>query len=376
MRKFLLTALLASTPISAAIADDENHFYGGFELGLSHSPSSDLVRAGDGLNLSADKNWGPVGGLYFGKKTGKNRFELEYLLRRVQFSNIDVLNAGATSLASTGRYQAGGSQKTSSFMFNMWRTLAGSEDWSFLGGIGAGLSHVTLDRFRNGRNELVNTADWAPALQAMAQLVKPIGAGLEAGLGYRYHHNFSSDFKTNLGTADYSPSHHEVFARISWRFGGEPAAPKAAAAPTPVVAPAPRKPAITAVAPRPDKPLTRAIVMEPMPLPTPYIVFFDFDKVDITAPAAQIIADAAHGFKEFKAIEIQASGHADRSGPAKYNGALAQKRVEAVRDALVRAGVPADKIKLSSHGEDKMRVSTKDGTRESQNRRVEIKLVR
>jgi len=374
MRKIIIATLLASTPLSTVLADDNNHLYGGFELGLTQSSENDLARTTDGLNLSTETNWGPVGGLYFGKKSGKNRFELEYLVRRNYFDEIEVSNAGATTLAGAGEYQAGGSQKTSSFMFNMWRTLAGGEDWSLLGGVGAGMSRVDLDYLRSGQNRLVNDREWAPALQAMAQIVKPIGTGLEVGLGYRFHHSFSADFETDLGSVDYSPSNHELFARISWRFGGE--ASKPAPTPAPIAAPAPIKPEVAAPAPRPEKPLTRPVEVEPAPLPQPYIVYFDFDKSNITTRAAQIIADAARGFREFKAIEIQTSGHTDRAGSLKYNEKLALTRVEAVRDALIREGVPADKIVIDSDGENSPHIATEDGVREDKNRRVEIKLVR
>ena len=64
--------------------------------------------------------------------------------------------------------------------------------------------------------------------------------------------------------------------------------------------------------------------------------------------------------------------HADRSGPENYNMALSLRRANAVKDALVREGVPATAISVVGKGETQPLVPTADGVREPQNRRVEI----
>ena len=71
---------------------------------------------------------------------------------------------------------------------------------------------------------------------------------------------------------------------------------------------------------------------------------------------------------------ITATGHADRSGPEDYNMALSLRRANAVKDALVRDGVPATAISVIGKGETQPLVQTADGVREPQNRRVEIVL--
>jgi len=66
------------------------------------------------------------------------------------------------------------------------------------------------------------------------------------------------------------------------------------------------------------------------------------------------------------------AGHADRSGPAKYNVGLSQRRNASVQSYLTARGIPAGSISSEAFGETMPRVQTADGVRELQNRRVEI----
>jgi OmpA-OmpF porin, OOP family len=69
---------------------------------------------------------------------------------------------------------------------------------------------------------------------------------------------------------------------------------------------------------------------------------------------------------------IVATGHADRSGPDNYNVRLSERRATAVKNQLVREGVPAGIIQTAGKGERENLVQTADGVREPRNRRVEI----
>ncbi|TBR25145.1 MAG: OmpA family protein, partial [Reyranella sp.] len=62
----------------------------------------------------------------------------------------------------------------------------------------------------------------------------------------------------------------------------------------------------------------------------------------------------------------------DTSGSESYNMALSLRRANAVKDALVREGVPATNIAVLGRGEQGLLVQTGDNVREPQNRRVEI----
>ena len=119
-------------------------------------------------------------------------------------------------------------------------------------------------------------------------------------------------------------------------------------------------------APPPPPPPAAAVA------PPSYMVFFDWDRSNLSAQALNTIKQAAAAFKAKGNARITATGHTDTSGPEAYNMALSLRRANAVKDALVREGVPATAITVIGRGEQGLLVQTGDGVREPQNRRVEI----
>ncbi|MBV8393499.1 MAG: OmpA family protein [Alphaproteobacteria bacterium] len=120
-------------------------------------------------------------------------------------------------------------------------------------------------------------------------------------------------------------------------------------------------------------------VAAPPPAPAPvaapsFMVFFDWDRSDLSAQAVNTIHQVSAAFKQKGSARVTATGHTDRSGPDDYNMALSLRRANAVKDALVRDGVPATAISVIGRGESQPLVPTADGVREPQNRRVEIVL--
>jgi len=105
-----------------------------------------------------------------------------------------------------------------------------------------------------------------------------------------------------------------------------------------------------------------------------FMVFFDWDKSDLNAVSIETIAKAAAAYRAKGGAQIKATGHTDTSGPDTYNMALSLRRANAVKDALVRDGVPERDISVVGLGESQPLVKTADGVREAQNRRVEIVL--
>jgi opacity protein-like surface antigen len=106
--------------------------------------------------------------------------------------------------------------------------------------------------------------------------------------------------------------------------------------------------------------------------PPSFMVFFDWDRANLSDQALGTIRQAAAAFKSKGSARITATGHTDTSGPESYNMALSLRRANAVKDALVREGVPAQAIAVVGRGEQNLLVQTGDGVREPQNRRVEI----
>jgi len=125
----------------------------------------------------------------------------------------------------------------------------------------------------------------------------------------------------------------------------------------------------------------------PAPAPTPapvaaptqppartYLVFFDWDKYNLTARATQIIAEAASDSKSAATTTLDVSGYTDTSGTPVYNQGLSERRAKAVAAQLVADGVPESEIAIHAYGETHLLVPTGPGVREPQNRRVEIVL--
>jgi OmpA-OmpF porin, OOP family len=114
----------------------------------------------------------------------------------------------------------------------------------------------------------------------------------------------------------------------------------------------------------------------PAPPPPPvhqvYLVFFDWDKYNITPEGMQILDAAAAHFKAGGAVQIQVTGYTDLSGSAGYNQRLSERRANAVAVALERLGVPRSDMVVAGRGMNDPRVPTALGVREPQNRRVEI----
>jgi len=106
--------------------------------------------------------------------------------------------------------------------------------------------------------------------------------------------------------------------------------------------------------------------------PPSFMVFFDWDRSNLSAQALGTIKQAADAFRAKGNARITATGHTDTSGPESYNMALSLRRANAVKDALVQNGVPAQAITVIGMGEKGLLVPTADGVREPQNRRVEI----
>jgi outer membrane protein OmpA-like peptidoglycan-associated protein len=103
-----------------------------------------------------------------------------------------------------------------------------------------------------------------------------------------------------------------------------------------------------------------------------YMVFFDFNKSDLTSDALTIVDQAAKNAGPAKATELTVTGHTDTVGSDAYNLRLSRRRAEAVAAQLEKDGIPSSEIAIVAKGKHDLLVPTKDGVREPQNRRVTI----
>lgn len=106
-----------------------------------------------------------------------------------------------------------------------------------------------------------------------------------------------------------------------------------------------------------------------------FIVFFDWDRHDITAGANDVldaVAQEVNSRQDLRGIVIV--GHTDTSGPNDYNDRLSVRRAEAVRSGLISRGVAPGLIRIEARGENELLVNTADNVREPANRRAQITL--
>lgn len=108
--------------------------------------------------------------------------------------------------------------------------------------------------------------------------------------------------------------------------------------------------------------------------PDAYLVFFDFDKSNLTPEAQEIVRTVADRAKSSNYKSLMATGHTDTSGPADYNMGLSERRAQSVEKALEGMGIPSNNVMTEARGEQNPLVPTGDGVREPQNRRVEIQI--
>jgi outer membrane protein OmpA-like peptidoglycan-associated protein len=95
-------------------------------------------------------------------------------------------------------------------------------------------------------------------------------------------------------------------------------------------------------------------------------VLFDTGVSALPADAAKTLAPAIEAATRSAGIRLAVSGFHDKTGDPERNAELAKERAIAVRDTLVAAGVPIDRVELS-----KPQV-TEGGTDDTLARRVDI----
>ena len=131
--------------------------------------------------------------------------------------------------------------------------------------------------------------------------------------------------------------------------------------------------ALAACSSEPPPPPVQMVSTAPA-APSNFMVFFDWDRADISPQAHDTVEQAANMHRVRGNTPIAIVGHADKSGANDYNMALSLRRANAVKNDLVREGVNPQAIQLSGRGEEAPLVNTADGVREPQNRRVEISM--
>ena len=101
-------------------------------------------------------------------------------------------------------------------------------------------------------------------------------------------------------------------------------------------------------------------------------VLFDLEESTLRSGAQPIITSAASYLKNNPGRVALVEGHTDHTGDASYHGMLSEARAESVRQALIEAGAPADRVNARGYGEARPVASNRTLEGRQLNRRVEI----
>jgi OOP family OmpA-OmpF porin len=286
-----------------------------------------------------------VGAVGYGLGDGF-RFELGGNFYRNTITKIDR-NSGL-------QIQAGGIQNTFGVMGNAYYDF--DVGWPIFPYVGAGIGYQWLQYQKNTINDLVRVSgsQGSFAYQLIGGIAYPIAPvpGLSVTAEYRFmqltgNRNYRATGPGGIQLTDKVGQEISNTVLLGLRYQIFNPPPPPPPAPVPVAAPAPA-PAKT------------------------YLVFFDWDKANLTPRATQIIAQAASDSKTNQVTTIEVNGYTDTSGTPVYNQGLSVRRAKAVATQLVVDGVPESEITTQGFGDTHLLVPTGPGVREPQNRRVEI----
>jgi len=332
-------------------------FYVGGEGGWTWLNNETLHPSGTFSNVlggrSKKENFssGPAVGIRAGYEWGPWRLEEEFAYRQ-------------NGINSIGGFSVQGNRNSYAFMTNGMYDLSGVSWFNFglpiapyIGaGIGAVILHEGWSVGPLGTTGLAAAASgtWASntqtefGYQGIAGVRYNINPSLAFDIDYRYFATTQAKFNINKarGGGSYTSDHssNNVLASFVVKFGAPP--PPVAAPPLPPAPP----------------PVQRKV----------FLVFFDWDRYNITPEGMQILQQAAAAYRAGGSVQVQVTGYTDRSGSPGYNQRLSERRASAVATSLEGQGVPRSQMIVSGRGENDNRVPTADGVREPQNRRVEI----
>jgi outer membrane protein OmpA-like peptidoglycan-associated protein len=381
-RKALLAASVLALPVAAmpvsAQAQQANGIYIAAGAGVNWLQDADLSAtgaladqlrlAGRGTTADIRFNVGYVGVISLGYGFGNGlRAEIEGSFRE---NEVDSIRGFGGTVRAGGRARTYAVMANALYDFDLGLNFGGVSFLPYLG-VGAGYAWREFDNVGAtvgpfgavpGGRVTSDGTDGRFAYQAIVGASVPLTQyvpGLAFTAEYRFFGTLEHDIDTQSGGGTFAISrggtrsenyNHSVLLGVRYAFGQTP--------PPPVVAP---------VAPAP------APAAAPAPART-YLVFFDFNRADLTDRARQIISEAANNSRGAGTTRIEVAGHADRSGTPQYNQRLSERRAEAVAAELERRGVSRSNMSIQAFGESRPLVATADGVREPQNRRVEIVL--
>jgi OOP family OmpA-OmpF porin len=338
----ILTLIGASAVPGAAQAEPVSGLYIGAGAGVNimqQEPITALGKTNTGsLNMQFGVGAVGVGSIGYGWGNGfRTEFQLNYRYNGIQSFSGPRGNTVNIPNSASGKEQKYGPMPTLYYDFN-------GVSPAVVPYVGLGVGFQIVNENFSGAGFSGNRSEGAFAGQAIVGAAFPIQSvpGLSLTTEYRFF-AVSGDRKYDVGTSSVTLGNdfnHSILIGLRYEFHP---------APPPVV---------------------------PMPVADmgakTFLVFFDWDRADLTARGAGIVHEAAAYSTHTQYTRLDVDGNTDTSGTPAYNQGLSERRARVVATELVRDGVPQNAISMHAYGDTKLLVPTGPNTREPQNRRVEI----
>ncbi|MEQ1866306.1 MAG: OmpA family protein [Micropepsaceae bacterium] len=338
LRSILLGSAFAVACGGAAHAGQPNGWYLGLEGGANwiEDWNQTTILIGPAV-ATFDTGWLALGTVGY-KWQNNFRVEFEAGYRHNTMDTLtDLPDPTPDPIADTDVWEA-------TAMANVLYDLAVTNNVSVSIGAGAGgdFSNLSLSSFE--------ADEWNFAYQGIAGLNYSIGRQTALFLNYRYLRVLSPEFEVAstpiiVNSDDFVK--HAVTLGLRYALQSTPS----------YVDTAPPPPAPSSSAP-----------------PRQFIVFFGFNKYNLTSEALRVISEAVVAAKETGSASILITGHTDTVGSNGYNERLSMRRSNAVKGEMVRQGISTSSINANGRGETELLVQTADGVKEPQNRRAAIDL--
>jgi outer membrane protein OmpA-like peptidoglycan-associated protein len=339
---------LHTDPAISGIPSGGYYYNGNYH---QNGDNSTRFRYGNGFDGAAAVGWGLGNGI---------RLEVQgaYL-----YSDVDKRAGSPVPGSSNGHSESYGGYGNVYYDFDLpaWGIDLGGITPYIGGGAGYLWTHLSPLTTNNadGTLDRVGGTKGGFAFQGIVGAAYPLDMvmpGLDLTVEYRYQQELTKGyyggthyqpFGVNRGYVGLSnPQDHSIMLGVRYALW-QPAPPPPPAPPAP-----PPAPAVQAA--------------------RTYLVFFDWDRADLSARARQIVAEAAQASTHVQNTRLEVNGYTDLSGTAAYNQKLSVRRAQSVEAELVRDGVAENEITIHGYGESNPLVPTAKGVREPQNRRVEI----
>ncbi len=362
MRKLAIAMALSSTLLATPAFARDGAMYVGGEFGAMIVEDMNIDVGATDNAIVVNHEYGYDGGVFVGYDFGAFRVEAEAAYKKASLDDyqttIRLPLEGAIFAASR---EAGGSSSALSFMINGMLDFGDDDGISGFVGGGVGYARVKANNYRNFANAtpFLDGSDSGLAWQVFAGVRQAISDNIDVTVKYRFFNASKVDMVAFDGSqTNHRFRSHSLLGGLTFNFGGDvPLPPLPEPMPEPMPVPPP---------------------MEPTPPPPPacvagpFMVFFDWDRDEITPQASAILDNAASAYQTCGQAQVMIAGHADKSGSDQYNVGLSQRRAANARSYLAGRGIPDGVMTTEAFGESRPLVETADGVREPQNRRVEI----